>query len=75
MAVYDTSSVIVEKTIIAFNGPGSAFHSSDGTGVAILTCCDLYGNEGGDWVGIVADQADTNGNFSVDYVENAANND
>jgi hypothetical protein len=34
-------------------------------GVATLTCCDIYGNAQGDWVGIVADQYGIDGNFSV----------
>jgi hypothetical protein len=32
----------------------------------VLTCCDVYGNAGGDWVGYIADQAGINGNFSAD---------
>jgi hypothetical protein len=32
----------------------------------VLTCCDIYGNAGGDWVGCIADQAGINGNFSDD---------
>ena len=31
-----------------------------------LICCDVYGNERGDWVGCIADQAGINGNFSLD---------
>jgi hypothetical protein len=31
-----------------------------------LSCCDIYGNEGGDWVGWIADQFGVNGNFSGD---------
>jgi serine protease len=31
-----------------------------------LTCCDLYGNLGGDWEGYIADQLGVNGNFSAD---------
>jgi len=31
-----------------------------------LTCCDLYGNVGGDWTGYIADQLGINGNFSAD---------
>jgi len=30
-----------------------------------LTCCDIYGNAGGDWVGCIADQLGINGNFSA----------
>jgi hypothetical protein len=31
-----------------------------------LTCCDVYGNVGGDWIGCISAQAGTNGNFSED---------
>ena len=33
---------------------------------ATLTCCDIYGNAGGDWVGCIADQYGINGNISED---------
>ena len=31
-----------------------------------LTCCDLFGNVGGDWTGYIADQLGVDGNFSAD---------
>jgi hypothetical protein len=31
----------------------------------ILTCCDIYGNDQGDWVGVIEAQTDQNGNFSA----------
>jgi len=31
-----------------------------------LTCCDLHGNVGGDWVGYIEDQLGVDGNFSAD---------
>jgi len=31
-----------------------------------LSCCDIYGNSGGDWVPCIADQYGINGNFSAD---------
>jgi hypothetical protein len=33
---------------------------------AQLTCCDLHGNAGGDWVGALAPQLGTNGNICLD---------
>lgn len=30
-----------------------------------LSCCDIFGNEGGDWVGSIADQLGIDGNFSA----------
>jgi hypothetical protein len=37
-----------------------------GTGAATLSCCDLYDNEGGDWVGNIAGQYGTEGNICSD---------
>ncbi len=44
---------------------GVAVHAADNSDVQ-LTCCDLYGNAGGDWVGSVAAQAGINGNICED---------
>jgi hypothetical protein len=30
----------------------------------LFSCCDIYGNEGGDWTGGISDQLGVNGNFS-----------
>jgi hypothetical protein len=57
----------IENTIIAFNSGGDPIEGGDGPyNEAILTCCDIYGNLGGDWVGEIADQYGINGNFSAD---------
>ena len=32
---------------------------------ATLACCDVYGNAGGDWIGCIADQYGTSGDFSA----------
>jgi len=55
----------VHNSIVAFGllGPGV------GCGSAVtptLTCCDIYGNEGGDWVDCIADQYGVNGNICED---------
>ena len=39
---------------------------ADGSTSPVLSCADVYGNAGGDWMGIIAAQAGTNGNFSED---------
>ncbi len=31
-----------------------------------FVCCDIFGNTGGDWVGEIADQLGTDGNFNLD---------
>ncbi|MCK4872555.1 MAG: PQQ-binding-like beta-propeller repeat protein [Phycisphaerales bacterium] len=54
----------LDKTIIAFND-GYALTTSLGSGIEI-TCCDIYGNADGDWIGDIADQLGVNGNISAD---------
>jgi hypothetical protein len=49
----------IELSIIAFNGAAVA-----GNAVPLLSCCDVFGNSGGDWVGPIAGQDGVNGNFS-----------
>jgi predicted outer membrane repeat protein len=57
----------IENTIVAGNLVGEGV-SCPAEIVPILTCCDLNGNAGGDWVGYIADQGDSNGNMSADPV-------
>ena len=56
---------IVENTIVAFSveGEGVACLSPS---TVILSCSDVYGNEGGDWVGCISSQDSINGNFHAD---------
>jgi hypothetical protein len=55
----------MDGSIIAggINGPAIACL---GGATLVLTCSDLFGNEGGDWVGCVAGQQGQSGNFSAD---------
>jgi|GEM_PF-1149972 len=59
------SCPIFENTIIASNTSGEAV-SCDGTSTATLNCCDVFANDGGDWVGCLAGQNGINGNISAD---------
>lgn len=56
---------LCENTIIAFSVAGQAVQSIYADDVE-MTCCDLYGNAGGDWVGHIAGQYGINGNISED---------
>jgi predicted outer membrane repeat protein len=64
------SEMAIETSILAFNtasGPepaGGALAVVDPQSIATLSCCDLYGNFGGDWIGGFADQLGMSGNFS-----------
>ncbi|MCK4303606.1 MAG: right-handed parallel beta-helix repeat-containing protein, partial [Candidatus Eisenbacteria sp.] len=56
-------SLVLENTIIVFGVEGPAILCDDMASAA-LTCCNVYGNEGGDWVGGIAGQDGVYGNIS-----------
>ncbi len=55
----------LDACIIAFSGQGEGVSCFSYTPPQ-MTCCDIYGNDGGDWVGWIADQYGVNGNFAAD---------
>jgi hypothetical protein len=57
--------VQVENTIVAFGSEGAGIFVGDGVPFQI-TCTDLYGNPGGDWVGNLAGHENLDGNFGAD---------
>jgi hypothetical protein len=59
------SRIDLSDAIIAWNIGGAGVVGGDAH-AATLSCCDLYGNEGGDWVGNIAGQYDTEGNICLD---------
>jgi hypothetical protein len=59
------SIVSLENCILGFSLDARPI-ACEGSGVAELTCCDIFGNVDGDWLGCVADQLGVDGNFSVD---------
>jgi hypothetical protein len=63
-SINDGILVTVENTIIASNLVGTGVECYGET--VDLFCCDVFGNEGGDWVGCIADQPGINGNISED---------
>ena len=56
----------LENCIISHSESGEAIDASEGTSVPTLSCCNLFGNNGGDWIGRIEDQADVNSNISAD---------
>ncbi len=61
----NASSATIDNTIIAFGVSGGAVYCYGGA-TADLTCCDVYGNDGGDWTACIAGQEGVSGNFSLD---------
>jgi hypothetical protein len=55
--------VVLDNCILASGTEGPAV---SGEGDFTLTCCDLFGNAGGDWVDPIADQYGIRGNISED---------
>ena len=61
---FSTGATTIHNTIIAFSSGRAITCFADEN--VVLTCCDLFGNAGGDWVGCIAGQAGQNGNISAD---------
>jgi len=59
------ASPAFENCIIAYSADAGGIHCADSAGDISLTCCDVFGNVGGDYVGI-SDQTGLNGNISSD---------
>ena len=57
--------VTITNTLIASNSRGEGIWW-DGAGTVKTTCCDIWDNAGGDWVGPLASRPGTKGNFSLD---------
>jgi hypothetical protein len=67
LSLNETSSLDLSNTILAFNQGGTAVYCPPGpSGSVTLICCDVFGNEGGDWVGCLEGQLGLNGNISAD---------
>jgi hypothetical protein len=54
------------NSIITFGLDGEAVIVDGPECAATFTCCDIFGNAGGDWTGTIADQLGVDGNISLD---------
>lgn len=61
----DSSAPEIQRTIIAFNGPGEAVNCASDS-IPVISCSDIFGNTGGDWVGPIASLEGVDGNISQD---------
>ncbi len=64
LSAFAASSPNLERCILAFGTVGRAVVCEDAN--VYLTCCDVFGNEGGDWVGCLSGQFGSHGNISID---------
>jgi hypothetical protein len=61
-----TITLLLDHSVLAFRDGGYPVAC---TGEGIVTeavCCDIFGNEGGDWVGCIAQHYGVDGNVSLD---------
>jgi predicted outer membrane repeat protein len=56
---------VLQSSIVAFSPEGVAVYCGSDS-IPVLSCCDLYGNDGGDWSGCIADQGGLRGNLCLD---------
>lgn len=63
---YSPSPPAVEHCLFAFGLGGEAIFSGVAGTAPALSCCDVFGNEGGDWVGCLAGQDAAAGNLHLD---------
>jgi hypothetical protein len=64
VTVGSDADVVFHNSIVAFNE--AAFGEAPFSGVATLSCCDVYGNEQGDWIDGLAAQLGVRGNICED---------
>gem|GEM_PF-1759583 len=62
---YVQATAELENCVVAFNQNGQPVYALLSSS-AVLTCCDVYGNTAGDYVGALAGQNGSDGNFSAD---------
>jgi predicted outer membrane repeat protein len=62
----DGGVAVLSHTIIAGSTGGQAVFCDDAGCAATASCCDLFGNAGGDWVSCLAGQQGVNGNIDAD---------
>lgn len=56
----------VDRTVVALNAGMGGLECGFASSIPMLTCSNLWGNGGGDWIGCVADQLGTSANVSLD---------
>ena len=62
----DQSSATLASCIIAFGGEATSAAKCGSIATIALSCSNVYGNGGGDWVECIAGQGTVNDNFSAD---------
>lgn len=63
-----TASPTLQRSVVALgeHADPAVWCSSNWTGSITISCCNVYGNAGGDWTGCLAGHDGSDGNFSED---------
>ncbi len=61
--IYVDGEATIDRSILSFNND---YQPECGGGKVVASCTDMFGNQGGDWVGCLAGQGDDRGNFALD---------
>jgi len=65
ITLYSQATATVENCLAAFNLGGPPVYCVE-LSTATMSCCDVYGNAGGDWTDCITGQEGSNGNISAD---------
>ena len=65
ISCFNQSVCTLETVLIVFSPEGQACHYDVGS-TPLLTCCDLYGNFAGDWIGSLSAMLGIDGNIAAD---------
>lgn len=57
---------LIENTLVAFNSGDGAINAYDTRSLPEVVCCDVFGNDGGNYGGVLGDQTGIQGNISAD---------
>ena len=67
--VYCGGSIVdvsLENTVVAFSTSGEGVYAESGLELPEVECCDVFGNDGGEYGGGLSDLTGVDGNFSED---------
>ncbi|MFC1800233.1 right-handed parallel beta-helix repeat-containing protein [Candidatus Eisenbacteria bacterium] len=67
IAAMQTSDLLPENVIISFGTGGGSVYCEPAAGCGVqLSCSDVYGNAGGDWIDCIEGQSSLRSNFTAD---------
>lgn len=61
----DGSNPVLNRCLISYSPTDLSFHRYDSLSMPLISCTDIYGNAGGDWIDFIAEQQYQNGNLNI----------